>query len=50
MFGLFKKDKPKEDGDYITTDTNALIEAKTNDIKDRYEQKKENRSYSCFYI
>ena len=51
MFGLFKKDKPKEDGGYITTDTNALIEAKTNDIKmiDMNRKKKIDRIPASIY-
>lgn len=51
MFGLFKKDKPKEDGDYITTDNNALIEAKTNNIKmiDMNRKKKIDRIPASIY-
>ena len=51
MFGLFKKDKPKEDGGYITTDTNALIEAKTNNIKmiDMNRKKKIDRIPASIY-
>lgn len=51
MFGLFKKDKPKEDGDYITTDANALIESKANDIKmiDMNRKKKIDRIPASIY-
>lgn len=51
MFGLFKKDKPKEDGGYITTGANTLIEEKTNDIKmiDMNRKKKIDRIPASIY-
>lgn len=51
MFGLFKKDKPKEDGGYITTNNNALIEEKANDIKmiDMNRKKKIDRIPASIY-